>query len=191
MTRVLERVETSETGGRAFRWTAAQYERLAEMGFFDDKRVELIDGEILEMAAMNSPHRIAILKTDAALRRIFPSKLLAAQLPLRIEDSEPEPDFAVLEGTIEDYRDDHPGSALLVVEISDATLQFDRTRKAALYARAEIPEYWIVNLKTREVEVLRAPKNGKYGTKIVVKENESVTPVTATDASVEVKDLLP
>ena len=178
-----------------FRWTPQQYERLVKKGFFGDRRVEFIEGEIIEMAAMYDPHWLATYKTGAALRQAFPHDVVFGQAPLMLPDgSQPEPDVFVARGDINDFveaRRQAAERALLVVEVSDTTLKFDRTRKAALYARANIQEYWIVNLKAREVEVLREPKAGKYGSKIVVKESESIAPIAAPETSIEVKDLLP
>ncbi len=174
-------------------WTKKQYHKMAKMGWFEGQRVELIEGEIIEMTAMNTPHWTAILLADEALRRAFgEGYLIAVQLPFDAGDnSEPEPDVAVIKGAPRDFAGGLPKSPLLVVEVSDTTLAFDRTRKAAMYARAGIEEYCIVNLKKRQLEVHRAPSDNGYADIKIVKSKELVSPVAAPQASVKVADLLP
>jgi len=143
------------------RWTRAEYDRMIKMGLFNpEDRVELIDGEILQVTPQSSRHATAIRQCTRALEAAFPSGSdVRPQLPLALhESSEPEPDVAVVPGGIADYRDAHPQSAMLVIEVSDSTLEFDRDRKGSLYARAGIPEYWIVNLLDRRLEIYREPR---------------------------------
>jgi Uma2 family endonuclease len=143
------------------RWTRAEYERMAETGVLrPDERVELLDGEILlVMTPQNSPHAAVIGKTEDVLRQTFGRGIwVRTQMPLILDpDSEPEPDLAVVPGSPSDYVQEHPRTALLVVEVADTTLEKDRGRKAATYARAGIPEYWIVNLVDHCLEVYRDP----------------------------------
>jgi Uma2 family endonuclease len=142
------------------RWTRQEYERMSEAGVLtENDRVELIGGEILTVTPQKSPHATAMVLTLEALRRVLPANLhLRSQLPLALgDDSEPEPDVAVVHGSMRDYRDEHPHSALLIVEVSDSTLAFDRHVKASLYARAGVPEYWVVNLVESVVEIYREP----------------------------------
>jgi Uma2 family endonuclease len=143
------------------RWTRAELLGATEAGVFrPGARLELIGGEVLErMTPQKSPHATAVRKCERALARVFTSGAdVRGQLPLALGDyDEPEPDVAVVPGKIEDYRDEHPTSAYLVVEVSDSTLKFDRGPKASLYARAGIPEYWIVNLRDEVLEVHRDP----------------------------------
>jgi Uma2 family endonuclease len=98
------------------------------------------------------------------LRRIFSTGYtLRGQAPLALDEhSEPESDIAVVEGAIRDFVSAHPQTAVLVVEVADSTLQYDRTTKARLYARNSIPEYWIVNLQERRLEVYRHPVSDEY-----------------------------
>ncbi len=181
------------------RWTRLEYDRMAEVGIFSqDDRVQLIEGDILTMTPQNSPHATAIGKTERALERLFGSNVwVRVQMPLIVDpDSEPEPDLAVVSGTPDDYRDEHPRSALLVVEVSDTTISLDRDRKRAIYARAGIREYWIVNLAERCLEVYRDPvavpgQASVYGSSQKLTPSESITPLAATTATVAVADLLP
>lgn len=168
---------------------------MANLGFFQERRVELIEGRIIEMAPMNEPHWGMIATLPDILRDALPDNFgVGIQIPLPLgEGNEPEPDFIVYRkpqsGRIR--KDNALEHTVLVIEISDATLAYDRTVKAALYAKANIGEYWIVNLKAREIEVLREPHEGKYGRKQVLKESESVAPLAAPDARIAVKQLLP
>ena len=141
-------------------WTREEYLRMAEAGIFaPGERVELIEGEIIAMTPQKSPHAAAVWLAQEALRLAFgPGFHVRSQLPLTLgPESEPEPDAAVVRGTARDYVDSHPTTATLVVEVADTTLEFDRGRKAAMYARAAIPEYWILNLPDRVLEVFLDP----------------------------------
>ena len=181
------------------RWTRQEYERMAALGLFSpDERVQLIEGEIVTMTPQNSPHAAAIGKTQRSLDRVFGASIwVRVQMPLIIDpDSEPEPDLAVVQGIPDDYSDHHPGSALLVVEVSDTTLPLDRDRKRTLYARAGILEYWIVNLAERCLEVYREPVNqpgqpASYRSFQKVRPSDRVSPLAATSALIAVADLLP
>jgi Uma2 family endonuclease len=147
------------TTPRPRRWKRDEYYRLAEMGFFNGRRAELIFGEIVEMPPMKNEHAVALGLADDTLRDLFQGGYwVRTQMPLHLgKRSAPEPDLAVVEGRPRDYGD-HPDTALLVVEISDTSLAYDRARKAALYAFAGIEDYWIVNLVERRLEVRRRPK---------------------------------
>lgn len=178
---------------RPFRWMRAQYYEMGELGWFDERRVELIGGEIIEMAPIGSEHAVAVVLAQKAVEQVFTGDYhVRSQAPLAFEESsEPEPDVAVVRGAIRDYSAAHPTQAALIIEVSDATLNFDRTTKARLYARAGIAEYWIVNLRARQLETFRAPHNGKYGETRVLAENENVSPLAAPDVTIQVADLLP
>jgi Uma2 family endonuclease len=141
------------------RWSRSAYDFLVAQGAFQpNERVELIEGDILTMPPQNRPHATTVMLTQEALRQAFgPQCHVQVQLPLAISHvSEPEPDLAVIAGSPRDYPQ-HPTTARLVVEVSDTTLAFDRKRKGPLYAGAGIPEYWIVNLADRILEVYREP----------------------------------
>ena len=180
------------------RWTLGEYYRLAEQGWFQGQRVQLIRGEIIQMPAQGHAHATAILRTERVLRPLFQKGYcLRVQMPLNVGmDTDPEPDIAVVPGTVEDYSD-HPTSAVMVIEISDTTLRLDR-RKAGLYASAGIPEYWIVNLKEQTAEVHRGPEvdlaqefGHCYATVRTLLIGETVSPLAAPTAIIAVADLLP
>ena len=166
---------------------------MIEAGLFVDERLELLEGEILQMPPQGSLHVTAVRLVEDEMRKAFGAGYeVRTQAPLALDPySEPEPDIAVVPGTARDYRDAHPVTALLIAEVSDSTLGFDRRRKSALYARAGIPEFWIVNLIDRCIEVFRKPEGDGYSFSRQFKPGESVTPLSAPDAEIRVADLLP
>ena len=126
------------------RWTRVEYERLVEAEILGpDHRVELVGGAMVCKEPQHSPHATGIGLVQRALASAFGAGWhLRAQMPLALdEDSEPEPDVAVVSGDVRDYRDTHPARAVLVVEVALARLGFDRDHKGSLYARARLDEY--------------------------------------------------
>ena len=186
---------------RVRHWTREDYQKMAEAGVFaPGERVELIEGEIVEMTPQNRPHAVAVAVADEVLRPVFGASFhVRPQLPLALgPDSELEPDVAVVRGVAREYLGDHPTTAVLVLEISDTTLDFDRGRKGPLYSRARIPEYWILNLVDRVLEVYRDPGEvpGRpfqyhYGSVRRFGPHESVSPLAAPGRQIRVADLLP
>ena len=184
----------AETARRPHRWSRAEYERMAEAGVLEpDARIELIDGEILEMAAHGTRHFTAIRLVEDALRTAFGAGYeIRTQGPLAIDErSEPEPDLAVVRGSPRDFREAHPKTALLIVEVSDTSLGFDRVRKKRVYARNRIPEYWILNLRDRTLEVHRSPAANGYTERRVLRAEQGLNPLVTPDTRIEVSDLLP
>lgn len=159
-----------------------------------DDRLELIEGEILTMAPQNSPHVTGVQLVSERLREAFQGRgvVVRVQAPLAVgEDSEPEPDVAVVEGEARDFRAAHPRSALLVVEVSDTSLAFDRGRKKGLYARARIPEYWLLNLIQGTLEVYREPAGEDFRDAAILRPGDSVRPLWANGPAIPVDDLVP
>ncbi len=183
------------------RWTRQEYDRMVEAGVFaPGERVELIDGEVLAMTPQGSLHATAVRLVEEALRTAFGGGHdVRVQMPLALDpSSEPEPDVAVVQGSPRDYRDAHPTSPLLVVEVGDATLDYDRGNKASLYARAGIADYWLLNLLDRRLEVYRAPApdpQSRYGwayrTVRSYGAGDRISPLAAPAALARVDDLLP
>ena len=140
------------------RWTRQEYEQLGELGVLGpEEHVELIGGEIVQVPPQQTRHATGVYLAQVALSAVFRAGFLVrVQLPLALgQYSEPEPDVAVVAGRPRDFVVDHPTSALLVVEIAEATLSFDRNTKASLYAAAGIPEYWIVDPQEKRIVVLK------------------------------------
>jgi Uma2 family endonuclease len=188
------------TASRTRRWNYTEFVRLADLGFFRRQRVELVGGRIVQMAPQLNFHSIAIgLAERAAATAFGPAFWVRPQLPLRLGKwSGPEPDIAVVPGAPRDYlMTGHPCSALLIIEVSDSTLRYDRRTKAGLYARHGVADYWIINLVDRQLEVHRDPIRDpshrfrhRYASMSVLKAGEIIQPLSAQNP-VNVHDLLP
>jgi Uma2 family endonuclease len=162
--------------------------------------VELIDGEIIEMSPQKTPHASALGLAEDALRNVFSSgNWVRTQRPLDLgELFEPEPDIVVVPGTPRDYLQQHPKNAILLLEVSDTTLSYDRKRKGSLYASVGIKDYWIVNLAERKLEVYRSPEQDeaqpfgwRYGAAQILSAGDSISPLAQPNAKIAVSDLLP
>lgn len=176
------------------RWTRDEYERLVENGTFGpEDRVELVDGIIYDMTPQNSRHATAVRLVQRALDGVFEhGHDVRAQLPLAVGDtSVPEPDVAVVPGNPRDYRDSHPTSAILIVEVADSSAHHDRDRKARVYAAAGVPEYWILNLPDRVLEVHRDPVRDSYSSRKILRAGETVSPLASPQTTLRIEDLLP
>jgi len=183
------------------RWKRVEYEQLVEKGVFKPgDRVELIDGLLVVAEPQSSPHYTAIRLVERALARAFGEGWdVRTQAPIALDaDSEPEPDVAVVRGEPRDYVEAHPAAPVLVVEVALTSLSFDREHKSSLYARAGRPEYWIVNLVDRVLEVHRdpapspsAPYGWDYSTMEALAASDRASPLAASAARIMVADLLP
>ncbi|RYG33371.1 Uma2 family endonuclease [bacterium] len=184
-------------GGRPTkRWTAAEVERLIALGAIDHpERYELLNGELKEKMGQNLPHIAGIAGTVEALRAVFGGAFyVATQCPIKGDPhSEPEPDAAVYRGDLREFQRVGPRlqNLALVIEISDTSLLDDREEKAAIYARFGVPEYWIVNVRERTLEVRRAPEGTGWGQGFVVGEVGTISPLERPEAAIPVADLLP
>ena len=160
------------------RWTRIEYDRLIEIGIIqEDERLELLAGELVLRDRQTPDHATGIGLDD---------------------ESEPEPDVSVVPGTIYDYRHTHPSRPTLLVEVADSSLAFDREHKGSLYARARVPEYWIVNLVDSVLEVYREPGPDAaaaygfaYRAMHTLRAEDHVTPRALPTVRVPVADLLP
>ena len=177
-----------------YRLSRAEYDRAVEAGAFEvDAKVELIDGDLRAMTPEGSRHAAVIELVADCLRRVFGSEFhVRVQHPLATDDySEPEPDIAVVTGAIRDYMNAHPTSAVLVVEVSNESLQHDRTVKQRLYARCGIREYWILAIPDARLEIYREPAENGYRSVTRHAAGDSVAPVVRPEARIVVDDLLP
>jgi Uma2 family endonuclease len=177
------------------RWTRAEYDRLIEAGILSPvERVELLEGELVRMWPQGSGHATAVGLAEDALRDIFrEGYTVRVQMPfIGGDDSEPEPDILVVHGGRRDYVGTHPALAVLLIEVSDSTLDYDRNRKGPAYARAGVEDYWIVNLVNRVVEVYRGPTPDRgYQSIGRYRPGQPVAPLAAPSALIAVDDLLP
>jgi Uma2 family endonuclease len=142
--------------------TVSEYHRMGEAGIFaDTERVELIEGQLIAMSPIGSPHFAAVNTLNRLLvRAVGNLAIVSVQNPVRLNDkSEPEPDLALIRPQDDEYRSGLPGpmDVLLIIEVASSSIDYDRGVKLALYARHSIPEFWIVNLDLVRVEVYRSP----------------------------------
>ncbi len=169
--------------------TVEEYEVMHEAGVFKpDERLELINGEILKVAPMNAPHMAHV----ARLSRIFIETLgrkatVFTQLPVVInEESEPEPDISILRWRSDDYFSGKPSAqdVYAIIEVASTSLVYDRQVKLPLYARAGVPEVWIVKVQERELEVYRSPKGEAYSESRVLKPSDVVSLLAFPDVEI-------
>lgn len=176
-------------------FTVDEYYRLGEAGLLaPDERVELVNGELFTMPPIGPGHAGCVDELADLLRARLPDWcLVRARNPLRIgERSQPEPDIAVVHRRPDYYRSSHPTSAdvLLVIEVADSTLTYDREIKAPMYAQASIPEYWIVNLVDAEISVYRYPRAGRHQSVQTLVRGDTLQPLNFTEISIAVTAIL-
>ena len=186
----------SERYAQDSRYTAASYFALVEQGLLSPRdRVELLEGVIVAEPPMDPAHASAItLAARAVERAVGDRALVRIQAPLIAGPfSVPEPDVAVVPGQPADYFHEHPTSALLVVEVSESSLQQDRLSKSRVYAGANVMEYWIANLRERCIEIFRDPDPTRrlYAQRSTAYRGELMRLVAFPDACVGVDELLP
>jgi Uma2 family endonuclease len=152
-----------------------EFDRLVESGLLDDSRVELLLGVLIDMSPQGPRHAHVVNRLAERFRELPSSMHTRVQSPLAVsDDSEPEPDIAVVPAA--DYREAHPQSALLVVEVAETSVVKDRTIKTALYANAGVPELWLVNLPEKTIEVHRHPSGDRYADTLRVTPGEILAP---------------
>ncbi|MEG3833014.1 MULTISPECIES: Uma2 family endonuclease [unclassified Microcoleus] len=189
------------TAVTAKRFSIAEYHRLGELGFFaPDERVELIRGEIIKMAAKGTFHSVC---NSLLLKKLYPlleeRAIVRGQEPIILSaDSEPEPDVVIARNRSDNYLSSHPEPAdiLLVIEVSDSTLKYDRRTKLSLYAESEISDYWIFNLVDIQLEMHSEPYQKQrggfdYRVKRVVLPNEVVVIPGFPDLSLDLSAVFP
>lgn len=177
------------------KWTLGEYHQMIDMGILEGRRVELLNGEIIEMSPEGPEH--AQVSTDAAeyLREQLNQRALvrdAKPITLPISDSEPEPDLAIVQPLREIYRTQHhpyPENIFWVIEYANSSLAKDLDAKRKAYASAGIQEYWVVDLKHRALKVLREPDQGDYQFEQTL-TNGNVYPLAFPDVAIAVQQLL-
>jgi len=194
----MDSVVEPEVTTRRFR--RVEYDRMVELGMFDGERLELLDGLLVVREPQGSPHASSVAQVARVVEALFGPGWHARQhSPLALDDdSEPEPDVAIVSGAPRDYFHAHPSAAALVVEVADSSLRLDRRLKAGLYARARIADYWLVNLVDGVVEVHRDPQPAPdashgwaYRSVDVLRPPATLAPLSAPGRPIPVADLLP
>jgi Uma2 family endonuclease len=188
-------------GVRRRLWTRKEFYQLLDLGFFQGQRVELIEGVIVQMPAQKNYHALSVTLSHDALRVAFGAGYwVRVQMSLDLTPfSVPDPDLAVVRGNPRDHNTpDNPTTALLIMEVSETTLRYDRRHKGGLYARVAIEDYWIVNLVDRHLEVYRTPipdtahpYRFRYADVNILSPADYATPLAAPQARILVADLLP
>jgi Uma2 family endonuclease len=193
---------TRTTAPRPYRWTLAKFHRLAESGLFHDRKVMMVDGEILEMPVDNPPHVTGVSLAVQVLQRIFGEGFYVrnqAGMPLKL-DTDPAPDVVVVPGSIRDYAKVHPSPDLirLIVEVADSTLAYDLGKKSYLYAAAGVPEYWVVDVTASQLHVFReviaddaSPRGFRYASVQLLNPTDRTAPLATPESSILVGDLMP
>lgn len=182
-------------------WSRAQYDRLIAVGFFQPRDpIELIGGQLVVAEPQGTYHFTVIQAVEEVLRATFgPGWQVRGQGPVALDyESEPEPDVAVVPGSFRDYTAEHPSRPVLVVEVSESSLRFDRHHKGSVYARAGLADYWILNLVDRVLEVYRDPVQDpdaafgwRYRSVETLGPEAFISPLARSGARISVGDLFP
>jgi Uma2 family endonuclease len=174
------------------KWTRCEIEELISKGW-SAKRYELIDGELIDKKmGQDLPHLLARMWIQQWLVAIFGFLRVQSEGPILMpgadnERNEPEPDLAVLRAPLHELgRKAQPEDVLVVVEVAASSLRLDLSQKAGLYARAGIPDYWVLDTEQRRMIVHREPAGGKYGSVIVYSEDEGIAPLAAPESEFRV-----
>lgn len=191
----VEEAEAVEVQLDRYSFTVAQYERMCLTGIFrEDDRVELLGGGIFKMSPIGSRHAACVDAFSEVLReKLQRSVNIRIQSPVRLDEhSEPQPDIIVLKRRDDFYREAHPtpGDVLLVIEVTDTTLTYDRRAKLPLYARAGVPEVWIMNLKEERIETYADPAGGAYKTNASYGRGEEVRSSAVASLGLGVSEVL-
>jgi Uma2 family endonuclease len=177
-------------------WTVQDYDRMSDLGILNpSERTELIAGQIVLMVAKGTAHVVSLQLLAAVLRQqLGDAALIRTQDPVVLDDfSEPEPDLAIVKGNILDYTARHPlpADVYLVVEVANSTLKYDCEVKDKLYAQADIPEYWVINLQDRQVHVFREPTPTGYRQQFLLTELQSISALAFPVIAFPITSILP
>jgi Uma2 family endonuclease len=173
------------------RFTRAEYDRLIELGFFRNERLELIHGTLLDMPPSGPPHATVVSRLN---RLLVPPLLDRAEVRIQQpiyahDESEPEPDVAVV--PLGDYSKRHPEGAILLIEVAESSLEYDRDSKAPLYAASKVREYWIVDIPGRIIEVYTGPSDAGYERSRRAVAGERLSPEAFPDLVIDVASVFP
>ena len=175
------------------KWTLEEYHRLAETGILGDRQVELLKGDIVEMASEGEPHAYSSSEAGEYLTGLLSDRAKIRQNhPVTLpNDSEPEPDLAIVQRLGREYRSHHPypENIFWLIEYANSSLDKDLKVKSKVYAEVGISEYWVINLKTMELVVFRDPQNGEYTSKTILTSG-AIQPLAFPDIAVSIDLIL-
>ncbi len=190
----LERIAMDPHWLRQF--SVAEYDQMVEAGILTpDDRVELLEGWIVNKMPQNPPHASSVSRVRRRVDRVLPETwTMRIQAPITLSNSEPEPDITLARGEEEIYDTRHPaaGDIGVLIEVGDSTVLDDRRYKGILYAQEKIPEFWLINIPARKVEVYTRPRGGKYPKKVEYTEKQAL-PLILDDvkiADIPVRELM-
>jgi Uma2 family endonuclease len=167
-----------------------EYDKLIQLGAFHNEKIELLEGVLVPMSPIGPPHSSAVQKLTALLVPVLAGRAaVRVQSPFAaLEVSEPEPDIAVVPSG--DYDTDHPDRAYLIVEVAESSLSVDRGVKLRLDAGCDVPEYWIVNVVDRVIEVFTEPASGSYARVEEYERGQSLRLLSFPDLEIRVSDVM-
>jgi Uma2 family endonuclease len=175
------------------KWTIDEYHRMIAAGILEHRRVELLKGEIVEMAPEGEAHAYFSSEAGDYLSRLLSDRvLIRSAKPITLpNNSEPEPDIAIVQRLGREYLQHHPypENIFWLIEYSNSTLEKDLELKSKVYAEVKIPEYWVVNLRKRQLIVFREPQDGEYASKSTLAEG-TIHPVSFPDVAVQVSSIV-
>ena len=177
-------------------WTVKEYHLMAEAGIFDeDERVELLEGKIIYKHKKGTLHRSAVGRINYLFQNVLENRVwISIQDPIKLDDySEPEPDIAVVKIDPLDYADHHPtpDEIYLVIEVADTTFKKDCETKGKAYAAAGIIDYWVLDVINRQLHVFREPDENGYKSEVILKDNDSISPLNFVDFNIDILEMLP
>ena len=177
-------------------WSIADYHQMIEAGILDeDDRVELLEGKIVCMSPQRPFHAASVQRSSRLLFQLLSDRAeIRVQLPVILgNDSEPEPDLAVVRFDADEYSFRHPEvpDIYLLIEVADSTIAKDRNQKARIYAKNQVLEYWILDLQKRQVYVFRQPEESVYREKLILNSDDSITMQAFPDVAIALNDMFP
>ncbi len=168
-------------------WTVEEYHQMINYGILTpESRVELLEGRIIEMNPQRAPHAATTQRSSDYLKgRLNQQAHIRMQLPITLSTSEPEPDIAVVNIDPKVYGDRHPtaNEIFFLVEVADTTLRKDRQEKGLIYAKANLPEYWVLDVSDRQAYIFRNPTSKGYNSETVLSDNGVIKPVSFPSVS--------
>lgn len=174
-------------------WTVDEYHRMIETGILTtEDKVELLEGRIIQMSAQRPPHAATTQRIDQYFQNLLRGQAdIRSQLPITLSTSEPEPDIAVVRIDSGGYADHHPApdEILLLIEVAHTTLVTEREEKALIYARANIADYWILDIVGRRVYIFRNPSNDGYQSTTVLNQDAAIKPLAFPEIEISFSEL--
>lgn len=181
------------TTDQTYLWTVDEYHRLIGCGFLTpEDNLELLDGQIIQKNPQSPVHAATTQQIYQYLQNQLKSQVnVRSQRPITLSTSVPEPDIAVVRSDTDEYSDRYPtpNKILLLIEVADTTLMYDGEQKASIYARANITDYWIVDLIERQVYIFRNPSKQGYQSKTILNKNASLVPLTFPEIEIPFSEL--